>query len=98
MTGIADALGSVAGTTLIQRSSGDSIRGRIFAVIGVIYPAGNIIAFSIGGPLLAAHGPRGVFAAGGVIGLAATAAMWPVAMRLRRLANAPVDGPELADG
>lgn len=94
ITGIADALGAVAGATLIQRTTTDDVRGRVFAAVDMIYPIGNIIAFAIGGPLLAWLGPRSVFMAGAIFGVAATIAMWPPIKRLRALSNEPESEPD----
>jgi MFS family permease len=60
----ADSLASVAGNSLIQRKTADAIRGRVSGALWSTFMAANMVAFTVGGPLTAWLGPRGIYAVG----------------------------------
>jgi MFS family permease len=72
-----DLLGGVAGSNLIQRTTPDAIRGRVFGAIGAAGMIMNVPAFLLGGVLVGVIGPRGVYLVGGAIAVVAAAAMVP---------------------
>jgi MFS family permease len=66
-----DAVGGVAGYSVIQRRSTDAVRGRVFAAYAMAGMIANTIGFLVVGPLVEAFGPRAVYALGGGLSLAA---------------------------
>jgi MFS family permease len=91
--GVANTLVDVAGLTLVQRTTPDQVRARVFGVLESVF-LGTIGIGAILAPLLtAAFGPRGaLIAAGGVLSLIVLPFWGP----LRRLdAAAVVPEPEL---
>ena len=83
----ADSLASVAGTSLLQRKTADAIRGRVWGALSAIFMAGNMVAFTVGGPLTAWLGPRGIY------GVGAGAALVAFAILARAFARIPDDRP-----
>ena len=89
-----DALGEVAGTTLVQRETPDEVRGRVFAAFSTAGQAGNTVGFVAAGPLLDVVGARGLYRIGAVASGAAAVALTP-ALRARRLASEEADRPRV---
>ncbi len=84
VAGFADNYGGVAGTNVIQRTSPDAIRGRVFGAIGMAGMTANIPAFLLGGLLVGAIGPRGVYLLGAAVALPAGLVMLSGVRALRR--------------
>lgn len=68
-----DAIGGVAGFSLIQSRVPDATRGRVFAAQSTAGLSANMLGFLLVGPLVEALGPQAVYACGGVVALVATA-------------------------
>ena len=66
-----DTIGTVAGYGLIQRSTDDAVRGRVFGAYSMSGMLANMVGFLLVGPFVEAFGPRAVYAAGGVLSLIA---------------------------
>ena len=86
----ADSLAEVAGNSLIQRSTQDSIRGRVFGALWATFMAANTVAFVLGGPLTTWLGARGIYVVGA---LAAFVAFAILARAFARIPETPP--PEL---
>jgi MFS family permease len=78
-----DSFGAVAGTNVLQRSTPDAIRGRVFGAIGAAGLIMNVPAFLLGGVLVGAIGPRGVYLVGAAIAVVAGLVMLPGLRSLR---------------
>lgn len=72
LVAVFDQLGEVAGNSLIQRTTPDAIRGRVFAAYSTVGTFGNFVAFTAGGLLLEFIGPRGVYGMGAAASAVAT--------------------------
>jgi predicted MFS family arabinose efflux permease len=83
----ADSLASVAGTSLLQRKTADAIRGRVWGALSAIFMGANMVAFTVGGPLAAWLGPRGLY------GVGAGSALVAFAILARAFARIPDDRP-----
>jgi MFS family permease len=57
-----DQVGTIAGYSMIQRETPDAVRGRVFAAYFTAGLLANSVAFVVGGFILEATGPRGVYA------------------------------------
>jgi predicted MFS family arabinose efflux permease len=68
-----DAVGNVAGYSLIQMRAEDAVRGRVFAAQTTAGLGANMIGFLLVGPLVEALGPQTVYACGGLLALVAAA-------------------------
>jgi MFS family permease len=79
-----DMYGSIAGTNLVQRTTPDAIRGRVFGAIGACGMTANVPAFLLGGVLVGAIGGRGVYLLGGVVAIPAGFIMLAGVRALRR--------------
>ena len=79
-----DMYGSIAGTNLVQRTTPDAIRGRVWGAIGASGMTANIPAFLLGGVLVGAVGGRGVYLLGGVVAIPAGFIMLAGMRALRR--------------
>jgi MFS family permease len=91
-----DLLGGVAGSNLMQRTTPDAIRGRVFGAIGAAGMIMNVPAFLLGGVLVGVIGPRGVYLVGAVIAVIAAAAMVPGLRGLRAQRAEPRPGSPVA--
>jgi MFS family permease len=79
-----DALGSVATDNIVQRSTLDRMRGRVFAaIIGAGYLA-NVAAFAVAGVIAQAVGARGVYLVGAAGASLAGLAIWGPVKTLRQ--------------
>ncbi len=67
-----DAIGSVAGYTMIQRSTPDKVRARVFGSLSSLGLMANAVAFVVAGFLVEAFGPRPVYVIGASVALLAT--------------------------
>jgi len=67
-----DAVGAVAGYSIIQRRTEDAVRGRVFAAAGMVWLIANAIGFILVGPLVQAFGPQPVYGVGGILSVGAT--------------------------
>ena len=72
LTAAIDAVGTVAGRTIIQRRSADAVRGRVFAAQSSAGLGANMVGFLVVGPLVQAFGPRAVYGLGAGVALIAT--------------------------
>lgn len=79
--GTFDAIGEVAGNSVIQRETPDVVRGRVFAAYSMVGMLGNSLAFVTGGLLLDALGPRPVYGVGAAVSLVATVFLLPAVKR-----------------
>jgi MFS family permease len=86
LVAVFDALGEVAGTSLVQRETPDHVRGRVFAAFSTAGQTGNTVGFVAAGPLLDVIGPRGLYRIGAAASGAAAAFLAP-ALRPRRAAG-----------
>lgn len=89
ITGYFDAVGTVAGNSIIQHTTPDAVRGRVFASYFAGGLMANAVAFIVGGFIVEALGPRGVYAVGAVASLVATVII--VAAFRRHWAMLPFD-------
>jgi MFS family permease len=80
-----DSLAGVIGTGVIQRSTPDAIRARVFAAFGGLGMAANVVAFLIAGVLVDLVGPRGVYAIAASSALVAAVALLPAIRVLRSI-------------
>ena len=71
VAGFTDNYGGIAGTNVVQRTTPDAIRGRVFGAIGMAGMTANIPAFLLGGLLVGPLGPRGVYLLGAALALPA---------------------------
>jgi len=67
-----DAVGNVAGYTLIQRSTPDEVRARVFGSLSSLGLMANTVAFIAAGFLVGALGPRPVYVIGASVAIVAT--------------------------
>jgi MFS family permease len=72
LTAAIDAVGTVAGRTIIQRRTADVVRGRVFAAQSSAGLGANMVGFLVVGPLVQAFGPRAVYGLGAGVALIAT--------------------------
>jgi MFS family permease len=71
VAGFTDNYGGIAGTNVVQRTTPDAIRGRVFGAIGMAGMTANIPAFLLGGLLVGPLGSRGVYLLGAALALPA---------------------------
>jgi MFS family permease len=67
-----DAVGNVAGYTLIQRSTPDEVRARVFGSLSSLGLMANAVAYIAAGFLVGALGPRPVYVIGASVAVVAT--------------------------
>jgi MFS family permease len=72
IAGLFDAIGSVAGYSIIQRRTPDEVRGRVFGSMSSLGLTANALAFIVAGFLVGALGPRAVYGIGAGAALVAT--------------------------
>ena len=84
LCGSADALVMVADRSIQQRRTPDAVRSRVSSASEAMVDVALSVGFVLGGPAVAALGPRGVYALGGTIGLVGAVALIPVLRDLRR--------------
>jgi MFS family permease len=72
VAGGVDAIGSVAGFTLIQRRTPDEVRARTLGAISSLGLGANAVAFTTAGFLVDALGPRVVYGIGAAVAVLAT--------------------------
>ena len=65
--GLNTSSGTVAFQTLVQRAVPETMRGRAFALLDVVWQSGRLVSIAIGGVLAGAVGIRSVFYAGGLL-------------------------------
>jgi MFS family permease len=87
-----DAIGEVAGTTIVQRTTEDRIRGRVLGSMVGVGLAANAAGFTFAGFLVDAVGPRWVYVGCGL----ASAAVLPLLGPFLRSARATEGAPEPA--
>jgi MFS family permease len=92
LAALIDAFGTVGGSVLVQRSTPDEIRARVFGSLSGIGWTANAIAFVVAGFLLEAIGPRWVYAVGASIG-AVGAVVLAMLLRPLRDRDAAPPGP-----
>lgn len=92
-----DALGEVAGYTLVQRETPDRVRGRVFAAFTTAGQTGNTLGFLAGGPLLDVLGARGLYRVGAGTSALAASALIP-ALRGSRPTSKPATVTARGDG
>ena len=100
LCGAADALIMVADRSIQQRRTPDAVRSRVVGASEAMIDVALSLGFVLGGPAVAALGPRAVYAIGGACGLLGAVVLVPVLRALRRapLAEALVPAPVEADG
>jgi MFS family permease len=77
--------------TVIQISTPDQVRGRVFGLMGGLVSAANVVGYAVGGALLQVASPRAVVAAAGVAGIV-VAALFLVPMVTRASRRRAVTG------
>jgi MFS family permease len=90
---LADTLAEVGGDGLVQRRAPDRMRGRIFGVLSMASFLASAGGFAVAGPLVDALGPRGVYALGGAISLAAAIVLSPMVGATRVAGSSVETGP-----
>jgi MFS family permease len=85
-----DAVGEVAGTTIVQRATADQIRGRVIGAMVGVGLAANAVGFTFAGFLVDAVGPRWVYVGCGLT----SAAVLPLLRPFLRSARATEVEPE----
>jgi predicted MFS family arabinose efflux permease len=95
LAGIADAVTMVAETGIQQRRTPDAVRSRVSAASEAVIHVALAAGFALGGPALQALGPRGVYAAGGGLGLLGAVVLVPI-VRSSRAATAAQPVEEVA--
>ncbi len=95
LAGVAEGVTMVAETSIQQRRTPDAVRSRVVAASEAVVHLALAVGFVLGGPALEAVGPRGMYAAGGLLGLLGGAILLP-ALRSER-APAQVEAPALAE-
>jgi MFS family permease len=78
-----DSLAAVVGTTIVQHQTPDAIRARVFAAIGGMGMAANVVAFSVAGFLVDLVGPRGVYLVGAGAAAIAGVVLLPALRQMR---------------
>ncbi len=74
--GIFDTFVNVAEETVRQQRTPDELRSRVFAAGEAIVVIAMSASIAVGGPLIAAAGPRAAYALTGFLGLLATVTIW----------------------
>ena len=93
LAGAGNGWENVATDTLIQRGAPSDRQGAVFGTVYTAPYAAEVIAYAIGGPLLAMMGPRWVLMLAGVGVLATAAVGYPAVVRARNRALSPVTEP-----
>lgn len=75
VAGFTDSYGGVAGSNVVQRSTPDAVRGRVFGAISTAGMLANVPAFLLGGLLVGSIGARGVYLVGAALALPAGVVM-----------------------
>ena len=84
IAGGTDAGDEVAGSAIIQRSTPDAYRGRVFSAVFTAGFAANAVGFVFAGYLVDAVGPRATYAIAGAGSLLVTPLLIPMFRALRR--------------
>jgi predicted MFS family arabinose efflux permease len=93
LAGAGNGWENVATDTLIQRGAPQDRQGAVFGTVYTAPYAAEVIAYAIGGPLLAMMGPRWVLMLAGVGVLATAAVGYPAVVRARNRAAPPATDP-----
>jgi len=93
LAGAGNGWENVATDTLIQRDAPSDRQGAVFGTVYTAPYAAEVIAYAIGGPLLAMMGPRWVLMLAGIGVLATAAVGYPAVVRARNRAVSPVTEP-----
>ncbi len=83
-----DALGEVAGTTIVQRATADRIRGRVIGAMVGVGLAANAVGFTFAGFLVDAVGPRWVYVGCGLASAMVIPLLGPFLRRARETETA----------
>lgn len=75
--GLGDAIASVANQGIMQRRTPDAVRSRVAGAMEAFIHGGLALSYLVGGPLVHALGPRGVYILGGVLALVGAAVSGP---------------------
>jgi MFS family permease len=81
--GVTDAISEVAFQNIAQRRTPDAVRSRVLAAMDASVTIALALSFVAAGPLVAALGPRGAYAAAGISALLGGAILLPVLRRER---------------
>ena len=74
--GASDSFAGVGFMGTYQRGTPDEVRGRVFAAVGGSFTIATALAFTIGGFVVRALGPRPVYVIGGAVNVAAGLVLW----------------------
>jgi predicted MFS family arabinose efflux permease len=83
LAGIAEGVTMVAETSIQQRRTPDAVRSRVVAASEAVVHLALAGGLVLGGPALEVLGPRGMYAAGGLLGLLGGAILVPALRRDR---------------
>jgi len=86
--GVAEAVIMVADRSIQQRRTPDAVRSRVSSASESMVDIALSFGFVLGGPAVAALGPRAVYALGGAFGVVGAAVLVPVLRASRRKARA----------
>jgi MFS family permease len=98
LCGAADAVIMIADRSIQQRRTPDAVRSRVVGASEAMIDIALSIGFVLGGPAVAALGPRAVYAIGGACGLLGAVVLVPVLRASRRVSPvAAATDPETED-
>jgi MFS family permease len=83
-----DTVGEVGGTSIVQRSAPDHVRGRVFGALVTAGLIANAVGFSFAGFAVEAAGPRVVYVGCGLISAMVIPLLGPFLRRAREMENA----------
>jgi predicted MFS family arabinose efflux permease len=89
--GVAEAIIMVADRSIQQRRTPDAVRSRVSSASESMVDIALSFGFVVGGPAVAALGPRVVYALGGAFGLVGAAVLIPVLRASRRASRAEIE-------
>jgi MFS family permease len=78
-----DTVGEVGGTSIVQRSAPDHVRGRVFGALVTAGLIANAVGFSFAGFIVEAAGPRAVYVGCGVLSAMVIPLLGPFLRRAR---------------
>jgi predicted MFS family arabinose efflux permease len=86
----------IADRSIQQRRTPDAVRSRVVGASEAMIDIALSIGFVLGGPAVAALGPRAVYAIGGACGLVGAVVLVPVLRASKRAARAEIAVDEVS--
>jgi ENTS family enterobactin (siderophore) exporter len=93
--GVGDGLSLVANQGIMQRRTPDAVRSRVSGAMDTFVHGGLALSYVVGGPVVAALGPRAAYVLGGVAALIGVV-IAGVGLRAARMDWGPKASPQAA--